>query len=187
MGRGLRCRTAIVLLVGCVGWLALSVTAPAPASACSCDSVPLADYADRVTLAFTGTVADVSAVDPEVHLDVAFDVDEVYKGAAAPSMTLGTKGDTCGLDSRLAAQGEHVAVVAFGPDDPPTLSGCGSVVSADEMAAVFGPPGAVLGTQTAPPSGAGRDWLAISAAAVGTAAVAGLSLITGRRYLRARL
>ena len=179
-----RGRTAVALLAGCVGWLALSVAAPAPVSACSCDSVPLADYADRVTLAFTGTVADVSAKDPEVHMDVAFDVDEVYKGAAASSITLATKGDTCGLASQLAARGEQVGVVAFGPDDPPTLSGCSSVVSAGEMAAVFGPPKAALGAETSPPSDGGRNWLAISAVGAAAVAVAGLALVTGRRHLR---
>lgn len=35
-------------------------------------------------------------------------------------------------------------------------------------------------------SGAGRNWLAISAAAVGTMAVAGVAMITSRRHLRAR-
>ncbi len=173
-------------LTGCVGWLALSITASAPASACSCDSVPLADYADRVTLAFTGSVADMSAEDPEVHMDVAFAVDEVYKGAAAPSITLATKGDTCGLDSQLSAQGDHVAVVAFGPDDPPTLSGCGSVVSADEMAAVFGPPESALSTEASSASGAGRNRLAISAAGVAAVAGAGLALVGGYWYFRSK-
>lgn len=76
-------------------------------------------------------------------------------------------------------------MVAFGPDNPPTLSGCGSVVSVDEIAAVFGAPQTELDAEPSPLD-SGRNWLAIYGAGVGVAAVGGLVMVVGQRYLCAR-
>ena len=144
---GRRCRR--VLMVGrraCGGLtiaamvVAVTVVATAnTAHACSCVERELAEYADDISVAFSG-----SQLDRTVHSEVGdngvalvFDVDRVYKGEAGPLIEVRThaQGSACGID--MDGRGT-VGVVAHEWKGDLSVHLCGSVVPVGELQDVFG-------------------------------------------------
>lgn len=109
------------------------------AHACSCVDQPLADYADEVAAAFVGVQTDRNVEDgfSDGGAVLTFDVDRAFVGDVQTPFTVRTNAQSsaCGLDTSNLGQ---VAVVAFGSDDGPYISLCGSLRSVDEVAGIFG-------------------------------------------------
>lgn len=130
-------------LVLAVGALLVAVVTlvggPRPALACSCALVPLEEYADEVTVAFTGTQIDRTELGGRIDAGalLTFEVDRVYHGDVGPTVTARTAADSaaCGVD--YGGQGT-VSLVAFGSADEPSVNLCGSSVTEDDLSLVFG-------------------------------------------------
>ena len=124
--------------------LALSalVALPRPAEACSCTAPPFSEYADEVDVAFTGW--QIGRFEPRGPVSTGDDtllvlrVDRVFKGRAAPLITLVTVVNevTCGIDFRGRGA---VAVAAYMWEGDLRVGLCGSWHTVDEFEESFGP------------------------------------------------
>ena len=124
--------------------LALSalVALPRPAEACSCMAIPFSEYADEVDIAFTGW--QIGRFEPRGPVSTGDDtllvlrVDRVFKGRAAPLITLVTVVNevTCGIDFRRRGA---VAVAASKWGDDLRVGLCSSLHTVDEFEESFGP------------------------------------------------
>ncbi len=135
VGPGVRSLLVALVLTG----LIVVGLAP-PASACSCSAAELTEYADDVAFAFVGQQTSREVVDEVLDNGavLTFDVNLVFKGVVAETVTVRTnaQGSACGMDfSTLGATG----VAVFMWRGQPSVSLCGSAVTADELKAVFGP------------------------------------------------
>lgn len=169
------------------------VGAPSPASACSCAGEPLADRANLVAIAFSGRQTSRTVDDPVAvnGATLTFDVDTVYKGDVAETVAVRTpaQSSACGMDYGNIDQ---AAVVAHLWKGEAMVDLCGSMVTIDEMQAVFGPgvaPIQSVGAVAVDPDGNNLRIVVAAAAAVlvlGLATVAALRLrpATGEREER---
>lgn len=120
--------------------LAALLATPHTARACSCMPADLADYADEVTVAFTGRqIERIPLPDTPgwVSTALVLEVFRVYKGRAGPRIEVrtGPEAGTCGI----SFGGESiVGVAAFGEEGGLTVHLCGSSVSIGELEEVFG-------------------------------------------------
>lgn len=100
---------------------------------------PLADRAARVAFAFEGTQVSRNVIDEVADNGavLTFDVDLVYKGAVSETISVLTnaQGGACGVDyGRLG----RVGVTVYEWRGEPSVNLCGSLVSVEELTAVFG-------------------------------------------------
>ena len=129
------------LSLGVTVLLALMVLAlkPTPAGACTCIDRSLGEYADDLAYAFLGRQIDRRSIDddyPQIGNVLTFEVDQVFHGSAGSKVDVKTPG-ACPID--FAEQG-RTGVAVFLVEGEPTVSLCGSAVSATELASVFGEP-----------------------------------------------
>jgi len=133
-------RLGVSLLVSALLAGVMLLVGAAPALACSCSGAPLADYADEVTLAFSGTQVDRDVEDQvrENGAVLTFEVDQVFRGDVGSRIEVRTnaQGSACGLD--LAGAGT-TGLVTFDSDEFAEVHLCGSSVAIADLEAVFGP------------------------------------------------
>lgn len=110
-----------------------------PAAACSCVDSTLAEYADDVTLAFTGEQTSRVVIDEaqDNGAVLTFDVDRVFRGDVGETISVRThaQGSACGMDFSRA-EGSGVAVFTW--RGQLTVSLCGSAVSVEDLESAFG-------------------------------------------------
>ena len=128
-----------LILVAAVFCAILAVT-PRTAHACSCEGLPLSEYADDMELAFAGHQLRriVPASNGEAwSVTLVFQVDRVYKGQAGPQVEVRTNQDraACGLD--LSGAG-ITGVAAFPTREGLGVNRCASPVTIAELEEVFG-------------------------------------------------
>lgn len=125
----------IVAMVAVVMVVATARTA----QACSCVVRELSEYADDISVAFAGDQLERVVQDyvEDNGAALLFRVERVYKGEAGPLIEVRThaQGPACGID--VGGQGT-VGVVANQWRGDLSVNLCGSIVSIDELAEVFG-------------------------------------------------
>ena len=134
--------TALTIIAMITAGIAL-VASPRPAGACMCIDTPLSEYADEVDVAFTGwQIGRFQPSGPVLHSGddtlLVLRVDRVFKGRAAPLITLVTalESATCGIDFRGSGT---VTVVASMWGDDLRVGLCDSRHTVDEFEESFGP------------------------------------------------
>lgn len=173
---------AIVAMVA----VATVVVTAGTAQACSCVERELADYADDVSVAFTGSQVE-RTVHSQVHdngVALVFSVDRVYKGEAGPFIEVRThaQDSACGID--LGGRGT-VGVVAGEWRGDLNVNLCGSIVSVDALESVFGdgyPPDESISLPVSPSTGS--DTLIVVLVAASTLLLLTVSVVARRRFHR---
>ena len=134
--------TALTIIALITAGIAL-VALPRPAEACSCMGTPLSEYADEVDVAFTGwQIGRFQPSGPVLHSSddtlLVLRVDRVFKGRAAPLITLVTvvESASCGTDFR--GRGAVTVVASMWGDDL-RVGLCDSRHTVDEFEESFGP------------------------------------------------
>ena len=133
--------TALTIIAMITAGVALAAS-PRPAGACMCMDIPFSEYANEVDIAFTGRqIGRLQPSGPLLHSMedalLVLRVDRVFKGRAAPLITLVTVVDSasCGIDFRGSGA---VAVTAYMWEGDLSVGLCDRH-TVDEFEESFGP------------------------------------------------
>jgi hypothetical protein len=151
-----------LLLIGLMAFALVTIASPRVVYACSCimPGTPQQEL-ERSDAVFGGTVATIERVD-QMTVHVTFDVDQVWKGPAEPSLIVTTAGDSaaCGFEFQPGAEYIVYATTQDGSLATGLCSRTQSTTGAGEDLAALGEgqaPAAGEQPATGAPSGSSGD------------------------------